>query len=146
MLPPPHLSRARIRFHNPSEINLKKQQISTGQECALQNYKILPPEKHHQQSLPQIVLKKGPSTVQFSEKKIVLSSHRSNDRDILSQFENSKAQQSRLFDFPKEMTNPKTYSEVLDEFSLHHFYIRKGKVIDESPEFISYRRILMGNW
>ena len=38
------------------------------------------------------------------------------------------------------------YIEAMDEFSLHRFVIRKGKVLDETPEFISYKRIFIGKW
>jgi hypothetical protein len=42
--------------------------------------------------------------------------------------------------------NPRTYNELLDEYSLHQFMIRKGKVMDSTPEFISYKRKYMGKW
>lgn len=35
---------------------------------------------------------------------------------------------------------PKKYVEVMDTFSLHHLVIRKGVLIEESPEFASYKR------
>jgi hypothetical protein len=38
------------------------------------------------------------------------------------------------------------YNELLDEFSAHIFYIRKGKVMHETPEFQSYQRILQFKW
>ena len=32
------------------------------------------------------------------------------------------------------------YNELLDQYSLHQFIIRKGKVLDVTPEFESFRR------
>ena len=42
--------------------------------------------------------------------------------------------------------NPRTYNELLDEYSLHQFMIRKGKVMDNTPEFISFKRKYLGKW
>ena len=36
--------------------------------------------------------------------------------------------------------DPKSYPEILDTYSLHHFIIRKGQVLEETPEYISYKR------
>jgi hypothetical protein len=32
------------------------------------------------------------------------------------------------------------YNELMDEYSLHNLIIRKGKCLDEAPEFISFKR------
>lgn len=32
------------------------------------------------------------------------------------------------------------YNELMDEYSLHNIIIRKGKCLDETPEFISFKR------
>jgi hypothetical protein len=34
----------------------------------------------------------------------------------------------------------------MDEYSLHQFIIRKGKALENTPEFVSYRRTHRGNW
>ncbi len=39
-----------------------------------------------------------------------------------------------------------TYPEVLDAYSLHQFIIRKGRTLEETPEFQSYKRICGGIW
>jgi IQ domain-containing protein H len=36
--------------------------------------------------------------------------------------------------------DPKSYPEILDTYSLHHFIIRKGKTLEETPEFVSFKR------
>jgi IQ domain-containing protein H len=36
--------------------------------------------------------------------------------------------------------DPKSYPEILDTYSLHHFIIRKGKTLEETPEYVSFRR------
>lgn len=37
-------------------------------------------------------------------------------------------------------TQAKSYPEVLDTYSLHHLIVRKGKVVEETPEYTSYKR------
>ena len=34
----------------------------------------------------------------------------------------------------------------MDVFSLHQFIIRKGKVLDQTPEFTSFKRTYIGQW
>lgn len=46
---------------------------------------------------------------------------------------------------PKEAEAPRSYNEIMDEFSLHQFIIRKGKTLD-TPEFQSFIRSQQGNW
>lgn len=38
------------------------------------------------------------------------------------------------------------YVELMDEFSLHRFIIRKGKTLEEAEEFISYKRNFSKDW
>jgi hypothetical protein len=38
------------------------------------------------------------------------------------------------------------YNELLDEFSLHQFIIRKGKCLDETDEFLSFKRTYISKW
>ncbi len=38
------------------------------------------------------------------------------------------------------------YNELLDEYSLHQFIIRKGKTLASTPEFQSFRRTNLANW
>jgi hypothetical protein len=45
--------------------------------------------------------------------------------------------------------NPKErgYNELRDEFSLHQLIFRKGKLIDQTPEFVkSFRRTYIDKW
>ena len=34
----------------------------------------------------------------------------------------------------------------MDIYSLHEFIIRKGKVLDQTPEFISFKRTYIHKW
>jgi hypothetical protein len=43
-------------------------------------------------------------------------------------------------DLTLDSSNPKSYPEVLDTYSLHHFIIRKGKALEDTPEFTSFKR------
>lgn len=43
-------------------------------------------------------------------------------------------------------TNILSYPEVLDTYSLHQFMIRKGRTLEETPEFQSYKRICDSIW
>jgi hypothetical protein len=43
-------------------------------------------------------------------------------------------------------TQIKNYNELLDEFSLHQFVIRKGVTLVETEEFKSYKRIYAKDW
>ena len=38
------------------------------------------------------------------------------------------------------------YNELMDQFSLHQIIIRKGQVLDTTPEFISFKRTYLGKW
>lgn len=40
----------------------------------------------------------------------------------------------------------RSYNELMDVYSLHQFIIRKGKVLDETPEFISFKRTYISQW
>lgn len=40
----------------------------------------------------------------------------------------------------------KNYNQLLDEFSLHQFIIRKGVTLIETEEFKSYKRIRTKEW
>ena len=41
----------------------------------------------------------------------------------------------KLKDFTLEKIDAKTYPQVMDSYSLHYFIIRKGRVLEETPEF-----------
>jgi len=45
----------------------------------------------------------------------------------------------------RETEAPRSYNEIMDEFSLHQFIIRKGKTLD-TPEFQSFIRSQQANW
>ena len=38
------------------------------------------------------------------------------------------------------------YNELLDQYSLHQFIIRRGKVLDTTPEFLSFKRTHVAQW
>jgi hypothetical protein len=38
------------------------------------------------------------------------------------------------------------FDELMDTFSLHHFIIRRGEVLDETPEYVSYQRKYSEHW
>lgn len=38
------------------------------------------------------------------------------------------------------------YNELMDEYSLHQLIFRKGKLLDETPEFVSFRRTYLDKW
>ena len=38
------------------------------------------------------------------------------------------------------------YNELMDQYSLHQIIIRKGQVLDTTPEFISFRRTYLNKW
>lgn len=42
--------------------------------------------------------------------------------------------------------NPRAYNELMDAYSLHQFIIRKGKVIESTPEFASFKRLFTTRW
>lgn len=43
-------------------------------------------------------------------------------------------------------TQPRDYNELMDQFSLHQIIIRKGEVLDTTPEFISFKRTYLSKW
>jgi hypothetical protein len=42
--------------------------------------------------------------------------------------------------------NTRGYNELMDEYSLHQLIFRKGKLLDETPEFASFRRTFIDKW
>lgn len=46
----------------------------------------------------------------------------------------------------KEREDPRTYTELLDLYSLHEFIIRKGQTLRNTPEFVSYKRSYQVQW
>jgi len=38
------------------------------------------------------------------------------------------------------------FDELMDTFSLHHFIIRRGEVLDDTPEFVSFQRKYAARW
>lgn len=46
----------------------------------------------------------------------------------------------------KEREDPRTYTELLDIYSLHEFIIRKGQTLRNTPEFVSYKRSYGAQW
>lgn len=46
----------------------------------------------------------------------------------------------------KQAEDARGYNQLMDEFSLHQFIIRKGKCLDETPEFLSFKRTYISKW
>eukprot|EP00759_Apiculatamorpha_spiralis_P044356 PhF_6_TR41334/c0_g1_i1/m.62690 len=46
----------------------------------------------------------------------------------------------------KDREDTRTYTELLDQYSLHEFIIRKGSTLANTPEFVSYRRSFQHCW
>jgi IQ domain-containing protein H len=44
------------------------------------------------------------------------------------------------------MGQARGYNELMDEYSLHQLMFRKGKLIDQTPEFVSFRRTYIDKW
>lgn len=42
--------------------------------------------------------------------------------------------------------DPRTYTELLDLYSMHEFIIRKGKTLRNTPEFASFKRHYIASW
>lgn len=54
-----------------------------------------------------------------------------------------------VMDDVKALTNnqgTRGYNELMDEYSLHQLMFRKGKLIDQTPEFVSFRRNNIEKW
>jgi len=49
--------------------------------------------------------------------------------------ETNKVKEQNVFITDNEGLAAKDYKEVLDEYSSHEFMIRKGRVLDQTPEF-----------
>lgn len=45
-----------------------------------------------------------------------------------------------------DKANAREYNDLMDAYSLHQFMIRKGKVLDSTPEFASYKRTYASRW
>lgn len=44
------------------------------------------------------------------------------------------------------MGQARGYNELMDEYSLYQLMFRKGKLIDQTPEFVSFRRTYIDKW
>jgi hypothetical protein len=64
--------------------------------------------------------------------------------------QDAEAQNADGLDDVKAIANTNTqargYNELMDEYSLHQLMFRKGKLIDQTPEFISFRRNNIEKW
>jgi len=64
--------------------------------------------------------------------------------------QDAEAQNADGLDDVKTLNNTNTqargYNELMDEYSLHQLMFRKGKLIDQTPEFISFRRNNIEKW
>jgi len=38
------------------------------------------------------------------------------------------------------------YNELMDVYSLHQLIIRKGSLLEQTPEFVSFKRTYIGRW
>ncbi len=38
------------------------------------------------------------------------------------------------------------YNELMDEYSLHQLIFRKGKLLEDTPEYTSFRRTFIDKW
>lgn len=45
-----------------------------------------------------------------------------------------------------DIDDPRGYNQLMDEFSLHQFLIRRGKCLDDTPEFLSFKRTYISKW
>ena len=43
-------------------------------------------------------------------------------------------------------TQARDYNELMDQYSLHQIIIRKGEILDTTPEFISFKRTHLNKW
>ena len=43
-------------------------------------------------------------------------------------------------------TQPRDYNELMDQYSLHQIIIRKGEILDTTPEFVSFKRTHLNKW
>jgi len=58
-----------------------------------------------------------------------------------------KADQTGSPSAPKlSMPDARDYNELMDVYSLHQLIIRKGKILDQTPEFISFKRTYISKW
>ncbi|KAL4463088.1 hypothetical protein ABPG74_007089 [Tetrahymena malaccensis] len=144
-----------IKFADAKEKFIKRTVNSGSLGQDLQTYKLEPVES----SLPQINQNQKAQSLfnKTSEKKLKTVNVQSNSLglNVNSQFmlEGTGQQKSKeiLDSTPNEELNlvsldPKTYPEVLDQYSLHHFIIRKGRTLEETPEFQSYKRTYIKEW
>lgn len=47
----------------------------------------------------------------------------------------------------KESTqDPRGYNELMDVYSLHQLIIRKGTLLEMTPEFVSFKRTYIARW
>lgn len=58
----------------------------------------------------------------------------------------SPASELQIVPAPESPEPIRTYEEMVDAFSSHQLMLRKGKVITNTPEFASYRRIYAQHW
>ena len=48
---------------------------------------------------------------------------------------------------PEKVAGPiKSYNEMMDDYALHIIMIRKGKLLDMTPEFNGFKRIYLFKW
>lgn len=61
-------------------------------------------------------------------------------------YENEEEKQEVLSDMEKDVSAIRNYLQLLDQHSLHHFIIYKGKTVTTTPEYESFRRSFSHLW
>lgn len=66
------------------------------------------------------------------------------DEDLT--FDEKEDDASAMDELRKNVEKIRGYNELLDTYSLHQFIIHKGRVMRETPEFVSFKRVAQEIW
>lgn len=144
--PPLSLQPARIHYGNPRDY--LRREIATGPTYHKSlKYDLQPEEDNLLAIMPPATrelipysgrsAKTGPGA---STSELQALPYESDQIERVNDPEFDDAQSKRI---PEETRG---YNELLDEFSLHQFIIRKGKCLDDTPEFLSFKRTYISKW
>jgi len=143
--PPLSLQPAKIYYGNPRE-NLRRE-IATGPTFhKSMKYDLQPDEDN----LLAIMAPPGTEMMQFSGSKMD-SGHGGMSHTEMEAlpYETDQVERTNDPEFDEMNKTPEEargYNDLLDEFSLHQFIIRKGKCLDDTPEFLSFKRTYISKW
>lgn len=134
-----------VQFHKPSGCGVKQHSVMTEASCfsSVKNVKL---DYSDITKLPPTYNVKELKEWEVAEEQAAAERRAAAAQTSPSPVMESTASSSLAVVGLNEREDPRTYSELLDLYSMHEFVIRKGKALRNTPEFASFKRHYIASW